>query len=410
MARVDESVRRVLHLKERLGLFDDPYGRGTGSEAPAALARRREISRSVATRAIVMLKNENETLPLRKLRRLCVIGPLADAPAEMRGCWSAAGVAEDQVSVVAGLRQGMPDTEITYARGVDIKEADTSGIAAALELCEAADAIVLCLGEAAAMSGEAASRAHPELPGHQRELAAAVTQRARARGKRVTVVLFSGRPLVIPQLAEQADALLAAWFLGNEAGHAIADILTGRASPSGRTPMSWPQALGQVPIFYAERPSGRPFNPRDHFTSQYLDAPNEPLYPFGHGLSYGRFRLANLVVTPTELAETDSLHVQVEVTNEGVHAAEETVFLFVHDKVASVARPVLELKGLGKITLRPGETGVVKIELPATELRFLGPNLAPLFEAGEVEILVGPRADRGQLLGTTVRLGAAAHT
>jgi beta-glucosidase len=405
MKQIDVSVRRVLQLKERLGLFDDPYRRGSKQETPETLARRRQLARDVGARAIVMLKNESETLPLpASVRRLCVVGPLADAGGEMRGPWAAAGYKELNVSVVAGLRQGLPKTEIVHAPGVAVNDADQSGIPAAVDLCDGADAILLCLGEAAEMSGEAASRAYPELPGQQRALAEAVLQRARALGVRVTVILFSGRPLIVPWLAEKADALLAAWFLGCEAGNAIADVVTGRVSPSGRTPISWPRALGQVPIFFGQRPSGRPENPKDFFTSKYLDVPNDPLYPFGHGLTYGRFSLANLRVTPDSVTEGGTIGVRVDVTNEGRRAAEETVFLFTRDKLASVARPLLELKGFGKVALQPGETGTVEIALPASGLRFLGPALAPVFEPGEVEILVGPCADRSRLLAGSVRL------
>jgi beta-glucosidase len=264
------------------------------------------------------------------------------------------------------------------------------------------DAIVLCLGEAAEMSGEAASRAYPELPGEQRALAEAVLDRARKDGTRVIVVLFSGRPLIVPWLAERADAFLAAWFLGTEAGNAIADVLTGRVSPSGRTPITWPRALGQVPIFYGQRNCGRPENPKDHFTSKYLDSPTSSLFPFGHGLTYGRFALSNLRVTPESAREQDIIEVTVDVTNEGARAAEETVFLFVRDKVASVARPVLELKGFAKIALQPGERGTVQISLPVAELKFLGLDLKPVFEPGEVEISVGPSADRSLLLSARV--------
>jgi beta-glucosidase len=408
MEQIDESVRRVLRLKERLGLFDDPYRRGSRPESQAALTHRRKLARSVAARAIVMLKNDRQTLPLPgTLRRMCVIGPLADAATEMGGCWGAAGRPEDRVSVVAGLRQALPGTEIVHAPGVRFSGEDESGIAAAVDLCDGADAIVLCIGEMASMSGEAASRAFPEVPATQRVLAGAVFERARAKGLRVVVVLFSGRPLVIPWLAEQADALLAAWFLGNEAGNAIADVVLGHTSPSGRTPMSWPRAIGQIPLFYAERPGGRPYNPKDHFTSKYMDVPNEPLYPFGHGLTYGHFTFANLTVTPDRVAEKDTIEARVEVTNQGAHAAEETVFLFTHDKIATVTRPVLELKGVGKVTLRPGETQTVRIAVPASELRFPGRDLTPVFEPGEVEILVGPSADRSQLLVQTLVLLAA---
>jgi beta-glucosidase len=254
------------------------------------------------------------------------------------------------------------------------------------------------------MSGEAASRAHLDLPGRQRALCAAVIARAHEVGKRVVVVLFSGRPLVLPWLFETADAVLAAWFLGSEAGNAIADVLTGRISPSGRTPMSWPRAVGQIPVYFGQRPSGRPFNPKDHYTSKYLDIPNDPLFPFGHGLTYGRFTLSNLRVTPARVSERDTIEVRVDVTNEGPRRAEETVFLFTHDKFASVTRPLLELKGFGKIRLDPGASGTIDLRLPATELRFLGLDLEPVFEPGEVEILVGPCADRTKLLITSVQL------
>ena len=405
LAEIDESVRRVLTLKEQLGLFDDPYRRGAKPESAAAIIHRRRLARGVAARAIVMLKNDDETLPLlASLRRLAVLGPLGDAPADMRGPWWGAGVADGQVSVVAGLRASLPDATVVHAAGVAIESGEMSGITAALDLCTAADAILLCLGEGAAMSGEAASRAHLGLPGKQRQFAEAVFERAHASAKRVIVVLFSGRPLVVPWLVERADAVLAAWFLGSEAGHAIGDVVTGRVSPSGRTPVTWPRALGQIPIFFAERPSGRPANPADHYTSRYLDVPNEPLFPFGHGLTYGRFALSNLRVTPVDVEDIDTMKIRVDVRNEGARAAEETVFLFTHDKVASVARPLLELKGFGKITLKPGEAGTVTLSLRATELRFLGLDLEPVFEPGEVEILVGPCADRSRLLVATINL------
>lgn len=407
MDDIDVCVRRVLRLKEQLGLFDDPYRRGGTAEAPAAITERRALAREVSARAIVMLKNHGHALPLAPgLHKLSVIGPLADAAKEMCGCWWAAGENEPNVSVLAGLRAALPDTQIAHAAGVDIQDDIRSGVAAAVALVDDAEAVVLCLGEAARQSGEAASRAYPELPAQQRALATAVFERAQTLGVPVVVVLFSGRPLIVPELAANADALLAAWFLGTEAGNAIADVITGRVSPSGRTPMSWPRALGQVPVFFGQRPSGRPMNPDDFFTSKYLDVPNDPLYPFGHGLSYGRCEYAELQVTPERAGEQDTIAVQVEVTNHGAHAAEETVFLFVRDKLACVARPLLELKGFGKIRLQPGETGTARLTLAAAELRFLGLDLQPVFEAGEVEILVGPSADRARLLVQTIRLQA----
>jgi beta-glucosidase len=406
---IDACVRRVLRLKERLGLFDDPYRRGSKRESPEAIAERRRLARDVGARSIVLLKNSNETLPLPpSVRRLCVLGPLIEEPDAMRGPWAAAGYEPSSlhVGVLTGLRKALPGTEIVSAPGVSISGAERDGIAAAVDVCSGADAILLCLGEASNMSGEAASRATPELPGQQRALAEAVFARARRDGIPVTVILFSGRPLIITWLAEQAGALLAAWFPGSEAGNAVADVLTGRVSPSARMPITWPRVLGQVPIFFGQRPSGRPENPDDPYTSKYLDTPSEPLYPFGYGLTYGRCTLTNLRITPQSVTRSDTIEVSVQVTNEGARAAEETVFLFTRDKVASVTRPLLELKGVGKIPLQPGESGTVQLQLPAVDLQFPGADLTPVFEPGEVEILVGPCADRAQLLVGTVRLRA----
>jgi beta-glucosidase len=405
VADIDAAVRRVLRLKERLGLFEDPYRRGARPEGAPTLARRRRLARSVAARSIVLLQNRGDLLPLSAaMQRICVIGPLADAPAEMRGPWGAAGATAKHVSVVAGFCAMFPDADVVHESGVEISGDDVGGIGAAVTLCDGADAIVLCLGEAADMSGEAASRAHLDLPGQQRTLAEAVFKHAKAIGKRVVVVLFSGRPLVAPWLFEAADAVLCAYFLGVEAGNAIAEVITGKVSPSGRTAMSWPRAVGQIPVFFGERPGGRPENPQDHFTSKYMDVPNSPQFPFGFGLSYGRFTYSNLRLSRTTARPGETIDVSVDVTNVGRHAAEETVFLFTRDPVASVTRPLLELKGFEKITLQPGGSGMVTMAVAAHDLRFLGIELQPVFEPGDIEILVGPRADRAVLLQNRVRL------
>jgi beta-glucosidase len=402
---IDACVRRVLRLKEQLGLFDDPYRRGATPEPAAIVAERRALARDVGRKALVLLKNERDILPLpAAAKALCVIGPLADANTEMKGPWWGAGEHEPAVSVLAGLRAALPQTDIRHAPGVAIDSADDSGIAAAVALCDGADAVLLCLGERASMSGEAASRATPALPGRQQALAEAVMDRARSLGIPVVAILFSGRPLVIPWLSEHADALLAAWFLGVEAGHSIADVVTGRASPSGRTPMSWPRAIGQVPIYFGQRPTGRPMNPADYYTSKYHDVDNTPLYAFGHGLTYGRFCYDELQVEPQRVREQDTMTISVSLRNVGAREAEETVFLFARSKVSRVTRPLLELKGYAKLRLRPGEAGSVKLELPAAELGYLGPDLQPLFEAGEVEILVGPSAEQTGLLRQTIEI------
>lgn len=405
LAQIDTAVRRVLRLKEQLGLFDDPYRRGATPETPEAIAQRRALAREVGARAITLLKNAHDALPLAPtVQRLALLGPLADAAEEMRGCWWAAGVKDNHIGVLEGLRNTLPGVEIRHAAGVGIEDPDTSGIDAALALIDDADALLLCIGERATMSGEAASRAFPTLPALQHAFALAAIARAKSRGIPAVVVLFSGRPLVIPELAEQADALLAAWFLGCEAGHAIGDVLSGRVSPSGRTPISWPRAIGQIPVYFGQRPTGRPRNPDDYFTSKYLDVPNDPLFPFGHGLGYGRFEYADLRVTPSQANEGSAIEARVRVRNTGAHRAQETAFLFVRDVLASVARPLLELKGYAKCTLAPGEQADVCIRVPASSLRFLGADLRPLFEPGEIEILAGPCADRAQLLSATLGL------
>jgi beta-glucosidase len=405
---IDECVRRVLRLKERLGLFDDPYRRGSTVEAPETVAARRRLARDVGAKSLVLVKNANDTLPLpERIGRVAVIGPLADASREMRGPWAAAGYDEPSVSVLAGLRAALPNARVVHAEGATISGADRAGVTAAVDLLRGGpDVVVLCVGEAAEMSGEAASRAFPELPGEQRALAEAVLERARAAAIPVVVVLFCGRPLIVPWLVERADALLVAWFPGREAGNAIADVLTGRVSPSGRTPITWPRALGQIPLFYSQRACGRPENPDDRFTSKYLDSPSSPEFPFGFGLTYGRFSYTNLRVAPESATAGDVIDITVDVTNDGARAAEETVFLFVRDRVASVVRPLLELKRVTKVALQPGETGTARLRLPATELRFLGIDLRPVLEPGEVEVLVGPCADSGRLISSRLTLRA----
>jgi len=402
---IDESVSRVLALKMRLGLFEDPYRRGAALESAATLAERRRLARDIGARSLVLLTNREDALPLAEsIRCLALIGPLADAPAEMRGPWWSAAEPDTQVSVLAGVCEALPETQVLHARGVDIDGEDGSGMATALELCDRAEAVVLCLGEAATMSGEAASRAHPALPGRQRELAEAVLERAGARAIPVIAALFCGRPLIVPWLVSQASALIAAWFPGCEAGRALADILTGRRSPSGRTPVTWPRAVGQIPLYFGQRSGGRPADPANRYSSRYIDESNEPLFAFGHGLTYGRFSLANVRVRPESATETSTVEISVDVENHGGRRAEETVFLFTRRLKSRVAPPLLELHGVGKITLDAGARGTLILHLPARELRSLGPDLAPALEPGELEILVGPSADRSSLLSTRLTL------
>jgi beta-glucosidase len=402
MAEIDASVRRVLRLKERLGLFDDPFRRGA-SGAAAGTKQRRELAREIARRAIVLLTNPRGVLPLSPaLRRVAVVGPLAAAPGEMLGSWASAGRAEDVVSILAGLEAALPGRRIDRAAGVAIDSDDTSGVAAAIDLCRDAELIVLCLGEAAAMSGEAASRAALGLPGRQREFAQAIL----ALGKPVVALISSGRPLALPWLFARADAVVATWFLGLEAGRAIADVLTGAFNPTGRLPVTWPRTVGQAPIFYGQRPTGRPTKVGEHFSSTYIDTPASPQFPFGHGLSYSRFALRDLSCAPSPVKAEESVEVSVSVDNVSVVAGEATLFLFTHDPVASLARPVLELKGVQKLTLAAGASGQARWTLPIAALSFLGRDLEPALEPGRFEIHVGQSADPAELLSAVIELVA----
>tara|TARA_R110002020_G_scaffold113518_5_gene261056 strand:- start:265 stop:2403 length:2139 start_codon:yes stop_codon:yes gene_type:complete len=405
LADIDAAVRRVLALKERLGLFDAPtrrqQARGTG--VPSA---RRERAREAARRSIVLLKNDGGILPLpRTIGRIAVVGPLAEARADMLGPWWGAGDRTTPVTVIEGLRAALPDAVIAPVT----TDPDAAADPTAPDL-RTADLVVLCLGETAAMSGEAASRADPGLPDGQRALADAVL----ASGRPVVVLLSSGRPLIAPWLFNTFPCVLAAWFLGHQAGHAIADVLTGHADATGRLPVTWPRAVGQIPIHAGDRPSGRPASPDDPYTSRYLDVSVAPQFPFGHGLSFAEIAIAGVEVGdpdglaggPYTFRAGDAVDIRVRLENRGGRGGEETVFLFLRDPVASVARPQLELKDFARIGLAPGDRGVLRFRLAADAFAFPGPDLAPRTEPGDFEICVGRSADPDGLIRTRVRLTA----
>jgi beta-glucosidase len=399
LAAIDAAVARVLALKARLGLFEDPYRRveGPDPETPGRLAARRAAAREAGARSIVLLQNRDEALPLPAAPgRIALIGPLADAQGEMLGPWAAAGRGDEAIGVLAGLRRALPAAEIGFAGGVPIEDDAPDGIAAAVALAEASDHVLLCIGEAAWMSGEAASRARIDLPGRQAALASAVL----GTGKPVIVLLFSGRPIVMPEVFAEAAAVLACWFPGSEAGAAVADVLTGRTAPSAGLPVTWPREVGQVPIGYGDRSGGRPENPADKYTSKYLDLPNSPQFAFGHGLGYTRFGLGTPVVTPGEPTVVEAV-----VGNEGARAGAATVFLFIRDRVASVARPVLELRRFQRVALGPGEETRVRFALARADFGFLDAALQPTVEPGEIEIHLGFSADPDALSSTRFTLG-----
>jgi beta-glucosidase len=402
MADIDAAVYRVLSLKARMGLFDDPYRESAAANLDAARrSAHRQTAREAARRSIVLLTNRGNLLPVAEAPpRIAVLGPLADAREDMLGPWSGAGRVEDMVTILEGLRATWPQSEITHAKGVEIDGEDMSGIPAALHLAREADLVILCLGEARWMSGEAGSRARPGLPGRQSALADAIF----SAGKPVVALLSSGRPLTVSWLFERAGAVLATWYLGSEAGHAMGDVLSGQWNPSGRLPVSWPVDVGQVPVFYSRLPTGRPFDANIRYTSKYLDMPNEPLFAFGHGLSYSRFTLSSLRTSRAELRRGDTVDIDVDVTNKGPAAGEETVLLFVHDPVATVSRPVLELKGMAKTSLAPGERATVRMTLAANDLAFLGNDMKPRLEPGRFDFFVGPSAQTEALLKTSINL------
>jgi beta-glucosidase len=401
MADLDAAAGRVLMLKEAMGLFDDPYRDAAARFEPKAQrVKHRDVAHDAARRSIVLLTNHG-ILPVRgPPRRVAVLGPLASAQAEMLGPWSGAGLIEDMVPFLPGIRAAWPEAQIVHAAGSAIDGGDTSGIATAAALASSAELVILCLGEERSMSGEAASRGHPGLPGHQAELARAIF----ATGKPVIVLISSGRPLIAPFIFEEAQAVLATWFLGSEAGHALADVITGKWNPSAKLPVSWPADLGQIPVFYSHLPTGRPKAEQNRYTSKYLDVANEPQFPFGHGLSYTRFTYRDLFAEPRELRPGDKLRIEVVVSNDGDMRGEETVLFFIRDPVASVSRPVLELRGIEKVTLEPKQSQRVGVTLTTDDLRFLDQRFEPRLEAGAFEIFAGPSAKQETLLSAQVRV------
>ena len=406
IAEVDACVRRVLVLKQQLGLFEDPYRRCRGTRSKRVTEEHRALAREAARRSAVLLTNAKGLVPLVPgCQRIAVIGPLADATREMVGPWAAAADPGEGVTVLAGLHAAYPEARIDHQPGVTIKDGDTSGIAAAVTAAKAADVVVLCVGEAAALSGEATSRTNLDLPGHQRALAEAVLD----AGTPVIAIVFCGRPPLVAWLAERADALLCAWFLGNEAGHALADLLSGRAVPTGRLAMTWPRSMGQVPIFYGETPSGRPRNPADHYTSKYLDSENTSLFPFGHGLATTTFAVSHLRADAEVLAPGQHLAVTCNVVNTGQRAGEATLFLFVRDPVASVTRPALELRGFAKLVLEPAASGTAHFPIGIDDVAFTGDGYTRVVEPGAIDLLVGQSADHEGLLkvGVMVEGGIA---
>jgi beta-glucosidase len=395
MARLDEAVRRVLAIKARLGLFDDPFRRiaaerqKTRVRTPEHLA----LAREAARRAIVMLKNDGDLLPLpRAGKRIALIGPFAEGPHDLVGPWTVYGHDKDCVDLATGIRAAVADAGlVALSTGSDVEQPIDGGIEAAVAAARAADIVVLAIGESAAMSGEAQSRTEVVLPAPQQALAEAVA----ATGKPIVVLLKNGRALALAGAVLNAPAILVTWFLGAETGNAIADVLFGAASPSGRLPVSFPQVSGQEPYYYAHKSTGRPNRkgPVEAYTAHYRGLVQAAGFPFGHGLTYGRIEYSSLDHDTAQLSAGGMLTVRATIANRGTRAATEVVQLYVQDVAASVTRPVRELKAYRRVELAPGELKWVVFELKASDLGFLGADLKPRTEPGLFRTWIAPSAE-----------------
>ena len=386
--KLNEAVKRVLRVKFKLGLFEHPYVDTMFFKSHLISKKEREsIVRKSADESIVLLKNTKNILPLKKdVRKIALIGPLADNKLDPLGSWSAAGNPNNVVTVLKGISQKVSqDTKINYVRGCNINDSDETGFDSAVTAARNSDIAVLVVGESRMMSGEGGSRVNLDLPGVQEKLVEKVYE----TGKPVVVVLMNGRPLTIDWISANIPAVLETWFLGDQAGNAIADVLFGDCNPSGKLPVTFPRSVGQIPIFYNHMNTGRPAKPYDRFTSKYLDSPVTPLYPFGYGLSYTAFNYKNLRINKSRISKNDSLTVSIDVVNTGNLKGKEVVQLYLHDRIRSITPPVKELIGFQKILLNPGETKSVKFNIKPNMLSFLDKDLKPVIEPGIFDIMVG---------------------
>jgi len=413
---IDNAVREVLGAKYDMGLFADPYRRiGKASEDPAdtyADSRlHRDAARDVARKSMVLLKNADQTLPLKKQGTIALIGPLADAPIDMMGSWSAAGQPDQSITVLQGLRDAVgSQAKVLYAKGANItddknvltflnhiildrKEVDIDSrpasdmIDEAVRIARQSDVIVAAVGEARGMSHESASRATLDIPATQRALLDAL----KATGKPLVLVLMNGRPLDLRREQVQADAMLETWFSGTEGGHAIADLLFGDYNPSGKLPVTFPRSVGQIPQYYNHPSIGRPYVPGQpgNYKSQYFDEDYGPLYPFGYGLSYTDFSLSDITLSSPTLHKGGTLDASITVSNTGKRAGETVVQLYLRDVAASLARPVKELKHFQKVMLAAGESKVVHFTLTENDLKFYNAQLKFVAEPGQFNVQIG---------------------
>lgn len=404
-AAIDTAVYRILSAKYDLGLFTDPFRYCDTARARKEImsAGNLELARKVAERSIVLLKNDNQLLPLKKEAKIALIGPLADSKRDMIGNWSAAGDYTKATTLLEGLKARGANVEYLpgahYAADTTlIKRAlqkarldasDTADaaqmLAAAVELAKRSDVVVMALGETQGMTGEAASRSNISIPENQQQLLKAVY----ATGKPVVLVLMNGRPLTLEWEDAHIPSILETWWLGTKAGNAIASVLFGDYNPAGKITMTFPRTTGQIPIYYNHKNTGRPQDPNNKYSSKYLDNVNEPLYPFGYGLSYTKFTYGDITLSKQQITKADKLQVSIPVTNSGNYDGEEVVQLYIRDLVGSATRPVKELKGFKKLMLRKGETQVVRFEISAEDLKFYDKDMRWVAEPGDFMVFVG---------------------
>ena len=400
-AVLNQSVRRVLAMKAMLGLFDDPFRRidEKRETARSMLPATRALAREAGRKAIVLLKNDGDLLPLPKSgQKIALIGPFASGQHDLVGPWCVYGDDAKAVDLATGIRGGLSDKgSLVIAQGSGVEEPLAGGIDQAVAAARQADIVILAIGEGQNMSGEAQSRTEIVIPEPQQALAEAVA----ATGKPIVVVLKHGRALALRGAIANAQAILATWFLGTETGNAIADILFGVHGPSGRLPASFPRASGQEPYYYAHKSTGRPNppGPLEAYKAHFRGFPNSALYPFGHGLTYGKIAYVDLNV-PNRMAMNGEIVITASIANQGRRAAEEVVQLYVHDRTASVTRPVRELKAYRKILLAPGQSETVRFTLRAADLAFYGRENRPIVEPGMFDVWVAPSAESDGIHGT----------
>ena len=392
-AQINAAAKRILEIKFKLGLFDDPFRHCDEQRERQAFCTPENLATAyrLACESFVLLKNTHQTLPLQAGKKIAVIGLLADSQRDLLGSWEAAGDWDFIQTVLGGIKSNNADGKVTFNKGCDITSTNRSGFAAAVAAVKRADVAVLVLGESYNMSGEAKSRTSISLPGVQTEL----LREVKKAGKPVIVVLMNGRPLALEAESQLADALLEVWFPGTEGGKAVADVLFGQHNPSGKLPVTFPRALGQVPIFYEAKNTGRPLDPakpKEKYKSSYLDCPNDPLYPFGFGLSYTTFNYSEVGLDRATLKPGEKITATVTVANTGPRDGAEVVQLYLRDLVGSVTRPVRELKGFQKIELRAGESREISFTIGENELKFLRADMTVGTEPGEFQVFIGPNS------------------